>query len=633
MCGIAGVVGSQDRGWAEARVRELTRALARRGPDAEGLESWDGATLGHRRLSIFDLSDAGRQPMLSPDGRVAVVFNGAIYNFLELRAELESRGCTFRSRTDTEILIHGYREWGIDALLPRLRGMFAIGLWDDRDRALFLVRDRLGVKPLYYASQGPRLAFASTARALHAAGFAEDIAPMAVADFLEFGYVPDDRAIYRGVAKVPAATVIEWRDGRMSAREYWHPPQHTEFHGTFDDAVAETRRLLLQAVERRLQADVPVGALLSGGIDSSLVCWGMKALGADITAFTAATPGDPVDESDDARQTARDLGLRHRVLDLSRDELPDAEELADAYGEPFACSSALGMLRLSRAVKSSATVLLVGDGGDDVFLGYPGYLHFLHAQRLARFLPAAVARAWRTVRPPAPSHGHLRRARHFLDYAAGGLGAVVRAPGGFPWLQQQGLPGPRLQRAAVRRRAIEESHASARRLLDEFLEYERHGRFVGEYMTKVDGATMHYALEARAPFLDADLCEFARTLPYELRLRGGRLKAVLRALARRELGERVARGRKRGFGIPAERWMLGPWRARVSEVFGDSTLAREGWMNATALAEAWRRALATGVVPQQLWYVYVLELWFRREHAPHEAVAPVLDTVGSPAAV
>ena len=632
MCGIAGVVGSQDRGWAEARVRELTHALARRGPDAEGLHSWDGATLGHRRLSIFDLSDAGRQPMLSPDGRIAVVFNGAIYNFRELRAELESCGCTFRSRTDTEVLIHGYREWGMDALLPRLRGMFTIGLWDDRRRTLFLVRDRLGVKPLYYASVGGCLAFASTARALRAAGFAADIAPMAVADFLEFGYVPDDRVIHNGLAKVPAATVVEWRDGRMSARQYWQPPRETDFRGTFGDAVAETRRLLLQAVERRLQADVPVGALLSGGIDSSLVCWGMRQLGADITAFTAATPGDPVDESGDATQTARDLGLRHRILDLSHDELPDAEELADAYGEPFACSSALGMLRLSRAVKSSATVLLVGDGGDDVFLGYPGYLHFLHAQRLAGVIPAAAAALWRSLRP-TPSRGRLRRARHFVDYAAGGLGAVVQAPDGFPWLERQGLPGPRLEHATVARRAIAESHASARRLLDEFLEYERHGRFVGEYMTKVDGATMHYGLEARAPFLDADLCEFARRLPYELRLRGGRLKAVLRELARREIGERVARGRKRGFGIPAERWMLGPWRARVDEVFASSALARDGWINAAPLAAAWRGAIARGVVPQQLWYLYVLELWLRREQRPYEAPAPVVETVGSPAAV
>jgi asparagine synthase (glutamine-hydrolysing) len=634
MCGIAGLAGSIDRVTAEARVREMTTALARRGPDGEGVHSWAGATFGHRRLSIFDLSEAGRQPMVSPDGRIGVVFNGAIYNFLELRKELEARGYEFRSRTDTEILIHGYREWGIDALLPRLRGMYAIGLWDDGTRTLFLVRDRLGIKPLYYGVTDDRLAFASTARALRQAGVAAEVDPVAMAEYLEFGYVTDARSIYRGIAKVPAATVLEWRDGRMQAREYWRPPAETDFAGTFDDAVEETRRLLLQAVERRLQADVPVGALLSGGIDSSLVCWAMRELGADITAFTAATPGDPLDEADDARRTARDLGLTHRVLDLSRDEFPDAEELVAAYGEPFACSSALGMLRLSKAVKASATVLLVGDGGDDVFLGYPGYRHFLYAQRIARLLPAAAAPAWRAVRETIPAVGAARRARHFVDYTVGGLGAIVRAPDGFPSLQRAGIVGPRMDGATVPVRAIPETIASARRLLADFLEHERHGRFVGEYMTKVDGATMYYALEARAPFLDADLCELARTLPYAMRLAGGRLKAVLRELARRTLGERVARGRKRGFGVPAERWMLERWRPKVDEAFAHSTLAAEGWIRPTALWHAWQRAIAAGVVPRQLWYLYVLELWFRRERRDADTApsrGPAATLTGHPA--
>ena len=633
MCGIAGVVGGWDRVEAERRVRRMTDALARRGPDGEGIHSWDGATLGHRRLSIFDLSDAGRQPMVSPDGRIGVVFNGAIYNFLELRAELEARGYAFRSRTDTEVLIHGYREWGMDVLLPRLRGMFTIGLWDDRTRTFFLVRDRLGVKPLYYGVQGDRLAFASTARALRQAGVAAEMDPLAMAEYLEFGYVSDARSIYRGIDKVPAATVIEWRDGRMQSREYWRPPARTDFRGTFDDAVEETRRLLLQAVERRLQADVPVGALLSGGIDSSLVCWAMRELGADITAFTAATPGDPLDESDDACRTARDLGLRHRVLDLSHDERPDAGELVEAYGEPFACSSALGMLRLSRAVKSSATVLLVGDGGDDVFLGYPGYRHFLHAQRLARVLPDPVAPVWRALRGAIPNVGPLRRARHFADYAVGGLGAVVRAPDGFPSLQRQGIAGPRMDGAVVGVRALPESMASARRLMKDFLEYERHGRFVGEYMTKVDGATMHWALEARAPFLDADLGELARSLPYEMRLRGGQLKAVLRELARRVLGERVARGRKRGFGVPAQRWMLGRWRPDVDDAMLASTLAEDGWLRGDTLARAWQRAVSAGTVPLALWYVYVLELWYRRERGLAAEAPPASHGSWSPAAV
>jgi len=613
MCGISGLVGSSDRSYARECVRKMNAALARRGPDSEGIESWDVATLGHRRLSIFDLSDAGRQPMVSEDGRVALVFNGAIYNFWELRSELEARGCVFHSRTDTEVLLHGYREWGLDELVPRLRGMYAIGLWDDRERKLFLVRDRLGIKPLCYAVKNGALAFASTPRALRNAGFASEIDPTSMAEYLEFGYVTDDRSIYQGIAKVPAATILEWDDGRISTRGYWVPPARTDFRGSFDDAVQETRRLFLQAVERRLQADVPVGALLSGGIDSSLVCWAIQELGGDITAYTAATPGDPLDESDDAQITAKELGLRHRMLDLTQEEFPEAEELVAAYAEPFACSSGLGMLRLSKAVKSSATVLLVGDGGDDVFLGYPEYANFLRAERMARLIPASVGHLWPRVRNVLPETGSLGRARHLLDYATGGLGSVVRVKPGFPSLQRQGVSGERLEGASVGRRSIQESVQSAHHLLEEFLEYDRRGRFVGEYMVKVDGATMYYALEARAPFLDADLCEFARSLPYDLRLRNRQSKAVLRELARREIGERVARGRKRGFGIPAERWMLDRWRADVDAAFTHSKLAEEGWIRAEGLSQAWQRAKSSGSVSLQLWYLYVLELWFRSE--------------------
>lgn len=613
MCGISGLVGSSDHVYVTDCVRKMNAALARRGPDSEGIESWDLATLGHRRLSIFDLSDAGRQPMVSDDGRVALVFNGAIYNFLELRGELEARGYVFRSRTDTEVLLHGYREWGLDNLVPRLRGMFAIGLWDDQVRKLFLVRDRLGIKPLCYAQKGSTLAFASTPRALRNASIASEIDPTSMAEYLEFGYVTDDRSIYQGVSKVPAATILEWDDGVISARTYWVPPAERDFRGSFEDAVQETRRLLLQAVERRLQADVPVGALLSGGIDSSLVCWAIRELGGDITTFTAGAPGDVLDESQDALLTAQELGLRHRILDISREEFPEAEELVAAYGEPFACSSGLGMLRLSKAVKSAATVLLVGDGGDDVFLGYPEYGNFLKAQRMAKYLPGPTAHMWTKLRAVLPETGSTGRARHFMDYATGGLGSVARVKPGFPWLQRRGITGERLEGACVSRRLIPESSESARRLLDEFLEYDRRGRFVGEYMTKVDGATMYYALEARAPFLDADLCDFARSLPYDLRIRGGQLKAVLRELARRVIGERVAEGKKRGFGIPAERWMLERWRPNVEKVFGHSKLAAEGWVQADGLLDAWQSAKRSGVVNLQLWYLYILELWFRAE--------------------
>lgn len=613
MCGIAGVVAF-DGSPSEDRVQTMVRALARRGPDDAGMEIWSEAVLGHRRLAIFDLSPAGRQPMVSSDRNVGVVFNGAIYNFRELRADLESRGYAFRSKTDTEVLVHGYREWGIERLVGRLEGMFAFGLWDRTRRTLFLVRDRLGVKPLAYAVRNGQLAFASTVRALRESGFADEIDAEAVAEFLEFGFVTDDRSIYRGVMKVPAASIVEWSAGRLQTRCYWDVPSPGTLETvSLDDAVEETERLFLQAVQKRLQADVPVAALLSGGIDSALVCWAVARVGGRVTAYTVGTPGDPSDESADARATARELGIAHHVLDASMIDTPDVSELVSAYAEPFACASALGLLRVSRAVAPAATVLLTGDGGDDVFLGYPEHRHLWLAGKLARALPGAAAAGWRTCRHLVPREGRLRRLGSFLDYTTGGLGAVARARDGLPMYQRHGLLGERLKAATLPDRAMPLSLEAGRSILADFLAYDRRTRFVGEYMTKVDGATMHHALEARSPFLDQHLWEFAARIPFGVRLHRGRLKAVLRELARRRIGERVARGRKRGFGIPVQRWLAGRWRGRFEDIFTDPLLGREGWIRPGPVRAALERSAREGWAPKQLWYLCVLESWLARE--------------------
>ena len=618
MCGIAGLAGFGDREDARRRVRQMLSTLTRRGPDGEGLELWPSdsglaAVLGHRRLSIFDLSDAGRQPMLSPDSSIGIVFNGAIYNFRELRVELEAEGYKFKSHTDTEVLVHGYDAWGLDRLLQKIRGMFALALWDDRKRTLYLVRDRLGVKPLLYSCHNGQIAFASTARALRAGGFSDQIDDLAIADYLEFGFVTDARSIYRGVSKVAAATVVEWSDGKVRTREYWRPPTPSATQPSFAEAVEETERLFVRAVERRLFADVPVGSLLSGGVDSSLVCWAIAHLGGDVTAFTVGTPGDPADETADAADTARRLGVRHQVLELSGDSEPNIDELVSAYGEPFACASALGMLRVSKAVRGSATVLLTGDGGDDVFLGYPEHRYFWLAQKLARSLPGFVANGWRDNRSKLPQVGSLKRLSSFLNYSTGGLGAVACAHDGLPSYERYGMLGERLAGVSVAQRSMEWSSESSRNLLAEFLEYDRDMRFVGEYMTKVDGATMFHSLEARSPFLDQDLWEFAAGLPFELRLHGGKLKSILRALAQQKLGERVSRGRKRGFTIPVQRWLVGRWRNALTELLETSILDREGWINSRATLDRLADAAEKGWAPNQLWYIFVLESWLRHE--------------------
>lgn len=592
----------------------MTDALARRGPDGDGLQQWDGAALGHRRLAIFDLSDAGAQPMLSPDGRIGITFNGAIYNFRVLREDLKVLGYTFVSDTDTEVLIHGYDAWGIERLVSRLRGMFAFALWDDRSHELFLVRDRLGVKPLLYIERDGIIAFASTAASLKQTGLCGELDDQSLAEFLEYGFVTDARSIYRGVRKVAAGHLMRWKAGQISTKQYWaprEPDRHMRI--SFSDAVEQAEHLFLEAVKLRLDADVPVGALLSGGIDSSLVCWAIAKLGGDITAFTVGTPGDAWDETADARATAKELGLKHHVLALGPSDTDGVDDLVAAFAEPFACASALGMIAVSKAVKGAATVLLTGDGGDDVFLGYPRHRHYALAQRFAEFLPEVSTPIWRGMRTIVPKRGVLRRAAHFADYATGGLGAVVSAHDGFPEYTMMGMLGDRFSAPAIAEYQLPWSIERGRSVLRDFIAYERRTRFTGEYLPKVDGATMFHALEARSPFLDHELWAFASSLPYGLRLHNHTPKAILRELAHRAVGPRVAHGTKRGFGVPVQRWISGKWRKNVQESFRNSQLDREGWIKAKGVLEALDRVRPNEMAPVQIWHAYVLEMWLKRD--------------------
>lgn len=590
-------------------------ALSRRGPDGAGLSTWQGVVLGHRRLAIFDLSDAGAQPMLTPDGSVGVVFNGAIYNFHRLRAELERDGATFRSRTDTEVLLHGYRAWGIDGLVDRLRGMFAFGLWDaDRD-TLFLVRDRLGVKPLAFEiTADGALIFASTVRAVHRGGSSRSLNEMAIAELFEYGYITEQQAIYEGIRKVPPATIVEWTRGELSMRTYWRTPAAGSSGAiAFEDAVHETERLLLAAVESRLQADVPIGALLSGGIDSALVCWAIKQLSGDVTAFTVGTPGHPSDETEAARATAAEIGIPHVVKAISLRDPDLLTQLVEAYPEPFGCGSALGMLRVSRAVRQSATVLLTGDGGDDIFLGYERHRMMFRLAAIARHIPQGAASAWYAARRFGPRGGVTKRLRHAIDYATGGLGAFLSATPGLPELRRLGVLGERLASTEVETRRIAWSVQSARQLLRDYQAHDFAHQFVSEYLAKVDGATMYWGLEARSPFLDQELWQFAASLPHEIRLHQGELKAILREIVRRRISPRAAAERKRGFTVPVETWMQGALGDELARLLEDSHLHAGGWIDAPRTRTLLRSQAVSHDLALQLWYILVAERWMRTE--------------------
>lgn len=632
MCGIVGFAGSGTGEQTTLAVSRMLDAVARRGPDDHGIARWDNAILGQCRLSIFDPSSAGHQPMISRDGRVGLVFNGAIYNFQLLRRELESLGARFSSDTDTEVLLHGYSVWGLDKLVARLRGMFAFGLWDEERRSLFLVRDRLGVKPLAYFVKDGCIAFASTVRALCRGGFVKTVDPRAVWEYLNVGYVPDDNGIYNGAAKVPAASVVSWSNGAVKIRGYWFLQQQRSARLSFSEAVDETEARLIQAVRVRLAGDVRVGSLLSGGIDSSLVCWAAKKVGAEIPAYTVALAGDGMDEACDAERTSRELGVRHEVARVFPSGESEIDELVDAYSEPFACDSALGMLAVSRAVKNSVTVLLTGDGGDEVFMGYPGQGAYRDAATLACWLPASMTEVWRSFRntiPKRASVGRVGRVVHLLDFATGGIGAVVHSQNLLPYYFRAGLVGERLLANSPTQGGVRWSHRAACQLPAEFVKYHLRTRFVGEFMTKVDGSTMHHGLEARSPFLDQELWEFAGSLPFNILMRRRQTKAVLRELARRRVGPFVANGRKRGFSVPVLSWLASAWRPLVERAFDESILEREGWCPHGSLIRQFRAGCTRGIADRQLWYLFILERWLRNEQAAGVAKSLSLPTLSS----
>jgi asparagine synthase (glutamine-hydrolysing) len=578
--------------------------------------------LGHRRLAILDLSPAGHQPMLSADGQVGLVFNGCIYNFVELRRELEQLGHRFHSNCDTEVLLQAYRQWPIDEMVPKLRGMFAFAVWDEPQRKLTLVRDRMGVKPLVYRV-GPdeTIAFASTAGALRAAGLASEVNPQAVLEFLEYGFVTDNYSIYQGVQKLPPSSILEWRDGRVTQRTYWKLPEIEERSDIrFEEAVEETERLIMESVRLRLQADVPVGALLSGGIDSTLVCWAMAKLNANVKAFTVGTPGDESDESGDARETARRLGVDHETVNFPEHEENPLEELVNAYSEPMGSSSALGILHVSEAMREKVTVLLTGDGGDDVYLGYPFFMNAWRAEQVARKIPSFSAALWKGARPAMNLGGAWRRVRSFGDCVTGGLGAYARLHDGLPYLEENGILGPRLDGGRLAQREMVASFESARRLLGDVVAWHWKLHFTGEFMSKVDGGTTYWSLESRAPLLDHQIWEFAARLPAEVRFQGGQLKAVLREIVRRRVGDDVATRRKQGFVVPVTRWLADRWRDELKRLKGESRLAAEGWVRRAGLSAAIDAALEKREVPVQLWHLLVLEHWLERERAVAPAV-------------
>jgi asparagine synthase (glutamine-hydrolysing) len=613
MCGIFGAIGWKD----PTGLREAALTLSHRGPDGFGeWTSADGSCyLAHLRLAIIDLSDDARQPMANADDTLQLVFNGEIYNFVALRAELEAAGYKFRSRSDSEVILHGYAEWG-DAVVERLRGIFAFALWDDRQRRLLLARDRLGVKPLVYSVQGDGIAFASDTRALTGLLPGErSVNPDAMFQFLRQSYVSGSHTIWKGINRLLSATtlVFDARKGTISTRRYWQHPS-AERPRSAESAASELTQLLGDAVQEELVADVPVGVFLSGGIDSSLVTSFAAESAPNIDSFFVDFAGWEDSERADAQSVSAHLRTRHHVEETSVDEIrlgdpESARELFSAFDEPIGDPAIVPTWLLSRRIRQHVTVALSGDGGDELFGGYRWYQQVVPTAR--RRIAWRVERARRAVglgREWPQGCADEQEYYHLLHSPSFSRSELERL---FPASMRTAQPF----QAGIGAVAL----TPTRKLETQrdWQELDLRTYLVGNNLTRVDRASMAHGLEVRVPMLDHRVVEFAFGLPPELVSAQGGGKPLLRKLAARRLPQESQKKAKRGFSFPLQRIVSDQ---DMLAALRDGALAREGLLDAQGF-EAWAREDRLSNHRYKLWLLFVFEHWARCWLAPPRAAA------------
>ncbi len=626
MCGIAGVWEPGKR--VDERVlRHLASSLAHRGPDDSGTHVEPGLGLVHRRLAILDLSSAGRQPMWNEDGTVAVVYNGQLYGFAETRRWLESRGHRFRSHTDTEVIVHLYEEKG-DDLLAGLDGMFAFALWDARRRRLLLARDRVGIKPLFYATAGSKLAFASELAALEAVPWvSRDVDPLAVVHYLYQSSVPGETCIRPGVVKLPPGHLLIATAEGARLQRYWHLQEQEPAETTFGEAASALAERLGAAVSSHLVADVPVGTFLSGGLDSALVTSAAReATRAPIHSFSVRFPGRPtLDEGPAARETAALLGTEHHEVDLGPEAVAAVPAMVESGDEPFAVSSAVAVGHLARFAREHVKVVLTGDGADEVLGGYP----WRHRRSLVRAVAMAAVRSRRSAHASDVPVSRLMAARmarllrrpdeHYAETVAAFvpeemdalLAEDVRELGRRAWAD-----------SAVRRRYRE---ADSRDEVNRRLYADFRTTLVDEMLTKVDRMTMASGLEARVPFLDRALVEWSFRQPGRYKVRGGTGKLLLRRVARDRLPRAAARP-KHGFDVPLAEWLRGPLREALCDTLSRAAVARRGLLRPEAV-ERLVRAHLSGEADhsRKVFTLFALERWLTARARPAAGASTASD--------
>lgn len=624
MCGIAGLVVAPGQAPPSAQLgKRMIGIIRHRGPDDDGLHCDERAVLGMRRLAIIDVA-GGHQPAYAADDRVCLVFNGEIYNYRELRRDLERDGHDFRTQGEAEVILQAYLRHGTE-VFALLDGMFAIAIWDRRHHELVLARDRFGEKPLYYTSNRRRILFGSELKSLlQSRDCPRDIAPDALRAYLSYGYVPSPASIFAGVSKLAPGHWLRYRDGETELHRYWRPSLASKTRLSEAEATEQLAELLDRAVASRLVSDVPFGAFLSGGLDSSTVVALMaRHLEQPVKTFTIGFREAAYNELDDARRVARHLGTEHHELVVEPDAVSLLHQLVWHFDEPFADASAIPTFLVSQLARQHVKMVLTGDGGDELFGGYDRYLRLLALERLGPLTrPAAAALRVAGALLPDPIGHRLDR-----------IGERLQLPG-----NQRYLSSVALQRAdtahALNARAggvhhyhlpvLEEAGAdlgAGRSPLDRAVAIDLQSYLPDDILVKLDRMAMANSLEGRSPFLQPDLANFALSLPESFRIRGGRGKHLLRRVAERWLPPGATSKPKQGFGIPLGQWLRGPLREVARDTIGSRAFRERGLCDA-AVASVMLQEHVDGRVDRRqiLWQVMCLELWAKRflDSAPAE---------------
>jgi asparagine synthase (glutamine-hydrolysing) len=597
MCGITGIIDLRGRRTIDrATLARMNESQHHRGPDEGGMHLAPGVGLGHRRLSIIDLA-TGQQPLFNEDGSVAVVFNGEIYNYQELIPELTALGHVFRTRSDTEVIVHAWEAWGADCV-RRFRGMFAFALWDERQQTLFMARDRVGVKPLFYAElPDGQLIFGSELKALLAHGALDRaIEPQAVEEYFALGYVPEPRTIFKSALKLPPATTLVARRGAPlpAPVEYWDVQFTLDARVTAEQAQHELRERLTESVRLRMISEVPLGAFLSGGVDSSAVVATMAGLSTEPVNTCSIAFTDPAfDESAYAQRVAERYRTRHFVDRVESDDFDLIDDLARLYDEPYADSSAIPTYRVCQLARRHVTVALSGDGGDESFAGYRRYKLHMMEERLRQPLPLGLRKPvfglLGRVYPKADWAPRVLRGKTTLEaLARDSVEAYFHSMSLLRDADRAALYSNGFRATLAGYNAVEVFRRHARRAnhddplaLIQYLDLKTY--LVGDINTKVDRASMAHSLEVREPLMDHPLVEWLATLPSSLKLRGGEGKWFLKKAMEPLLPDDVLYRQKMGFAVPLAAWFRGPLRERVRKAVLGETLAATGLFNPAAL--------------------------------------------------